>query len=71
MKIFRIREGAEIRVNLEILEEVEKEEDYELKKFNPKENMVPPSLKRNFEIYIPRRGDKYYEILTLRGRSRK
>ena len=71
MKIFRIRKKVEIRVNLEILEKIGEGEDYELEKSNPKENMVSSFLKKNFKIRVPRRSDKHYKILILRGRSRK
>ena len=71
MKIFRIKEKTEIRVNLEILKKVKEGEDYESKKSNPKKNMIPPFLKRNFKIRVLRRSDKYYKILTSRGRNRE
>ena len=58
-------------MNLEILEKVEKGEDYEPKKPNPEENMIPPFLKRNFKIRVPRRNNKHYKVLISRGRSRK
>ena len=71
MKIFRVRKKAEIRVNLEILKKIEKREDYEPGKPNPKENIIPSFLKKNFKIRVSRRDNKYYKILTLRGRNRK
>ena len=63
MKIFRIREKAKIRVNLEILKEVGEGEDYEPEKPDPKKNIILPFLKKNFKIRVPRRGNKYYEVL--------
>ena len=58
-------------MNLKILEKVKKGENYEPEKPNPKENMIPPFLKRNFKIRVFRRSDKYYKVLILRGRIRK
>ena len=58
-------------MNLKTPEKVEKRKNYEPKKPNSKENIVPPFLKKNFKIRIPRRGDKYYKVLISRGRNRK
>ena len=58
-------------MNLETLKKVEKGEDYEPKKPNSEKNMVPPFLKKNFKIRVPRRNNKHYKILTSRRRSRK
>ena len=58
-------------MNLKILKKVEKGKDYELKKSNPKKNIIPPFLKRNFKIRVPRRNNKHCEILILRRRNRE
>ena len=58
-------------MNLEILKKVEKGKDYEPEKSNSKKNMIPSFLKKNFKIRVPRRNNKYYEILISRERSRK
>ena len=58
-------------MNLEISEKVRKKKNYESEKPNSEENIVSSFLKRNFKIRVSRRNNKYYKILTLRGRSRK